>query len=267
MSLIEVDRQHRAGGERLAPRAIATQAVVITAAFLAYLAVRWFANGSEEAAFRHAARLLDVEAALGIDVEKQVQGAVLHLPGVIDFFNFVYAWTYWPYIISTFVIAWFWRRSVFTLYRNAMLISGTVGLIVFSLLPVAPPRFLPGFIDTVGQSGGSAFVGHPDGFINEFAALPSFHVGWVALASAAMFLGTDRRWLKVALVVPVALMSVAVVVTANHYILDIVVGVGLSLSSLAVASRLQRCSTADPEPTPDSGLGLAIVTSSRPSVR
>ncbi|MGB3737507.1 MAG: phosphatase PAP2 family protein [Ilumatobacter sp.] len=206
MSLIEIDRQRSAGRERLAPRAIATQAVVITAAFLSYLAVRWLANGSEEAALRHARRLLDVEAHLGIDVEQRAQHAVLDLPGVIGFFNFVYAWTYWPYIIATFVVAWFWRRSVFTLYRNAMLISGAVGLVLFTLLPVAPPRFLDGFTDTVGQSGGSAFVGQPDGLINEFAALPSFHVGWVALASAAMFFGTDRRWLRAALVVPVALM-------------------------------------------------------------
>lgn len=237
MSLFDVSPERSAAAVRSQALSIAAQTVLITAGFFAYLGVRSMANGSEAAAFRHAKSLLSLEARIGIDIEKNLQAAALDVPGLIQFFNFVYAWTYWPFIIGTFVVTWFWKRELFTLYRNAMMISGAIGLVMFTMIPVAPPRFLPGFIDTVGQSARSNFIGHPDGFINEFAALPSFHVGWVALASAVLFLGAERRWLKVLLVVPPTLMAVAVVLTANHYLLDIVAGVGLSFFALALAKR------------------------------
>ncbi|MGB3735033.1 MAG: phosphatase PAP2 family protein [Ilumatobacter sp.] len=250
MSLFELDRSQPHRPMRTSPAAIALQAVGITAAFAAYLVVRSLANGSETAAHRHAARVLEVEATLGIDVEQRLQAAALDLPGVIDVFNFVYAWTYWPFIIGAFVVTWFWTKASFSLYRNAMLISGAIGLAVFTVLPVAPPRFLDGFVDTVDQSARSNFIGHPEGFINEFAALPSFHVGWVALASAVLFIAAERRWVRALLVLPTILMAVAVVLTANHYVIDIVAGVGLSMVSLLLASTLARRSSAPLEEVP-----------------
>ena len=104
--------------------------------------------------------------------------------------------------------------------------------------------------DTVDQSARSNFIGHPKGFINEFAALPSFHVGWVALASAVLFIATDRRRIKVVLIIPTVLMSTAVVLTANHYVVDIFAGVGLSMLSLFLATKLTSRQSAGTQEIP-----------------
>ncbi len=175
--------------------------------------------------------------AIGLDIEQAAQNAALEIPALIGFFDFVYAWTYWPFIIGAFVVTWFWKRELFVIYRNAMVISGTIGLAIFALYPVAPPRFLPGFVDTVDSTSRSNFIAHPAGLINEFAALPSFHVGWVAMASAVVILGVNRTWLRAILLVPTVLMSISVVVTGNHYLVDIIAGLVLSLFGVVIAVR------------------------------
>ena len=233
--------------------AIVRQTVLIVAGFGAYLGVRILAIGSRDAAFSNARELLHIEDALGIDVEQQLQRGAHQLPRLVDVCNFVYAWTYWPFIVAVFVLTWFWRRDLFVIYRNAMVVSGAVGLVIFTFVPVAPPRFLSGFNDTVGAAQRGNFIARPAGLVNEFAALPSFHVGWVALASLAVALGTTRLWLRCLLIVPTLVMAVTVVVTGNHYVLDIVVGIGLAVMGIVLAVRRsnRRAGCGDPEPTPD----------------
>lgn len=223
--------------EAKTPLSIVRQTAIIVTGFFAYLGVRSVAIGSEVGAFENARRLLHFEDALGLDFEQAAQNAALKIPVVIDFFDFVYAWTYWPFIIGAFVVTWFWKRELFVIYRNAMVISGTIGLVIFALYPVAPPRFLPGFVDTVDSTSRSNFIAHPAGLINEFAALPSFHVGWVAMASAVVILGVGRTWLRILLLMPTVLMSISVVVTGNHYVVDIVAGLVLSLVGVVIAVR------------------------------
>ncbi len=210
------------------------QILVIGAAFVAYMGVRAIANGSEGLAYENARDLLAFEASLGIDWEVDIQRFVLDRGSLISFFNFVYVWLYWPMLVVTLVFTWSRRRRLFVLFRNALLMSGAAGLAIFTVIPMAPPRFLDGFVDTVQGSHRSYFVAHPSLLINRFAALPSFHVGWVALASAVLMLSTRRRWLRSIALVPPFLMSLAVVVTGNHYIVDVVAGVGICLGALAI---------------------------------
>lgn len=213
------------------------QTAVIIAGFVGYMAVRGFANGAERKAFDHADDLLHFERAIGLDFEADAQAFALARPAFIEFFNWIYAWTYWPYIIGAFVITWFWRRDSFRLYRNAMMASGAIGLVIFTLFPVAPPRLLDGFVDTVSSSSRSNFIAHPSFLINEFAALPSFHLGWVTLASVVLALATSQIWLRWLLAVPPVLMAISVVVTGNHYVVDIAAGIVISLSGLFIAQR------------------------------
>ena len=69
--------------------------------------------------------------------------------------------------------------------RTVLMWTTVVGLIGFSLLPVAPPRLLPGFIDTMARYSHygwwSTAASAPRGFghdTNQYAAMPSLHVGW-----------------------------------------------------------------------------------------
>jgi hypothetical protein len=224
------------------PRPIArgtarAQLAAVAAAFLAYSAVRVVTQGDRAGALDHGRDLLHLERAIGLDWERGVQDALIGHDVIRHFFTLLYAWGYWPVVAGTLIVLWRVDRVLFAIFRNALFLSGAVGLLVFALYPAAPPRMLDGFTDTVAESG-QHFVAHPSGFTNPYAALPSFHAGWFFLAAVVLARAAARRTAlrRVArLLAP--LMSVAVVVTANHYVVDVVLGVGLSLAALAVATR------------------------------
>ena len=126
-------------------------------------------------------------------------------------------------------------------YRHvrAILVSVTaVGLVLHIAYPLAPPRMLPGFVDTIAVFGPSIYD-RPgvESVANQYAAMPSLHVGWaviVALGIYWMWTGW-RRWIGAAHAV---LTTVAVVLTANHYWLDaIVVVVLVAAATFVVRGR------------------------------
>ena len=169
------------------------QLTLIVGAFVAYMAVRAVANDSPSDAMSNAHDLLGFERVLGLDVERRAQAFALDRPSLIEFFNVVYAWTYWPLLIGTFVYTWIRRRDLFVVYRNAIFLSGALGLLIFLVYPVAPPRFLDGFVDTIDAADRSHGIAHPSFIINKFAALPSFHVGWVTLACVVIAMSITYR--------------------------------------------------------------------------
>jgi len=213
---------------------------MIVVAWLAYMAVRAVANDAPSKAMSNAHRLLGFEDVLGLDVERSAQAFALDRPSLIEFFNVVYAWTYWPLLIGAFVYTWIRRRDLFVIYRNAIFVSGALGLVIFMFYPVAPPRFLEGFVDTIDAADRSHGIAHPSFIINKFAALPSFHVGWVTLACVVMAMAITYRPARMLLALPPTLMATAVVVTGNHYIIDAIAGIALSLLGLVVAHRRNR---------------------------
>jgi len=234
-----------ATGRRLASAATAKQAVQVAGAFLVYLAVRALTNESEAAAYANAEAILRIESGIGIAWERTLQAATLSRPALLGVFNWIYAWTYWPLLFGSLILTWLVDRQLFYRFRNTLIVSGTVGLLIFMFVPVAPPRFLDGFVDTVSSSHRSNFIAYPSFVINKFAALPSFHVGWSAMACFVLAKLSKRRIHHAALAVPPVLMSVAVVVTANHYIVDVVAGLALSFGSYWVARRWVRPAESD----------------------
>jgi membrane-associated phospholipid phosphatase len=97
---------------------------------------------------------------------------------------------------------------------------------------------LDGFEDTVDAASRQHYIAHPQAFINKFAALPSFHAGWVALAGLLLMAAARQWWLRVLAAILGLAMPIAVVVTANHYVVDVVAGVGLSLLAAKVAASV-----------------------------
>jgi hypothetical protein len=168
-----------------------------------------------------------------------IQDALVPVAAVRQFFTLLYAWGYWPAVVGTLVVLWRIDRRHFAIFRNALFLSGGVGLLVFAAYPAAPPRMLPGFTDTVANSG-QHFVAHPSGFTNPYAALPSFHAGWFFLAAVVLARAVAAPGRRAVLRLSAPLMSVAVLVTANHYVVDVVLGVSLSLGALAVVSAADR---------------------------
>jgi hypothetical protein len=221
------------------------EVALVAVALVAYLGVRAITGAHRAVALAHAEIVLRVERALVLAHETDVQGWIRPHGSVMAALNVFYVWAFWPMVAGALVLLH--RRSArgFVDLRNALFLSGLVGLVVFALFPVAPPRMLPGFHDTI-EMARSQLVAHPSSFSNEYAAVPSFHVGWTALACTAVAAQLRRRLARALVVVPAFLMALTVVATANHFIVDGVLGAGLSLGAWALLRRRAR-RTADAE--------------------
>jgi hypothetical protein len=220
------------------PRAL-RQVFLIGVVVAAYTVARGLVEGSAESARANAQSILDFEGAIGLDVERSWNGFVADRELLTRFFNLIYEWLYWPSVSLFLAILWLRGGPEYRHLRNGLFLSALVGLVFFWLFPVAPPRSLDGFIDTV--AGRALEPGtDPPGGTNVYAAFPSFHVGWPAAAGLAVARAghSSRLWLLA--LVPALLQAVAVVVTANHYLVDAVAGVAISILCVGVAVGADR---------------------------
>ncbi len=214
--------------------------LVILGIFL-YFRIRGLTNASPETAFEHAAEIVELERELGIYVEQDFQDLVIRSDALASLANWIYIWGHWPVIVATMLWTVWFHRSVFLRLRDAMLVSGFLGMLIFVSWPLAPPRLAElGLVDTVTQESQAYRVLQPPAFVNQYAAMPSLHSGWDLLVGIAIVSAATTVWLRaVGFAMPV-LMAVSVVVTANHYILDVVAGVTLVLIGHAVALALEK---------------------------
>jgi membrane-associated phospholipid phosphatase len=222
-------------------RWIASQAAIVAVGVFCYFQVRGLTNADPAVANHHAGRVAELERWLGVDVEVAMQARVLVRPWLVTAANWVYIWGHWPVIIAT--MAWLaWRhRAHFLRLRDAMLTSGALGLVVFVLFPVAPPRLVENdLVDTVTLHSQSYRLLQPPNFTNQYAAMPSLHAGWDLLVGISIATATTWVVIRVLASLLPLLMSFAVVATANHYVVDVVAGVLFALAGYAVAVVLER---------------------------
>jgi hypothetical protein len=220
--------------------ALGQTGLVLLGVFI-YFRIRGLTETSAEVAHEHAQDVVALEEALGIAWEDELQALVTPVDSLETFANWIYIWGHWPVIIAT--MAWLiWRhRDVFLRLRDAMMISGLLGMIVFVTYPVAPPRLAAlGFVDTVTQSSHAYRVLQPPAFVNQYAAMPSLHSGWDLLVGIAIVTAASTATLKAIGYAMPMLMAFAVVATANHFLLDVVAGVALVLVGHAAALALER---------------------------
>jgi membrane-associated phospholipid phosphatase len=216
----------------------AAQVVLCVAAVAGYFAVRSLTEGRTDAAYRNAERVLHLERAIGLPQEAVLQQAVVQFRTVTRLLDHFYVFGHWPVIVV--VLSWLLvrHRGVFRRVRNTMFVSGLAGVVVFATFPVAPPRLLPtGFVDTIAGGSPAYRVLQPAAFTNQFAAMPSLHVGWNLVVGLALWAAGRALWQRLLAVAMPVLMAVAVVLTANHYLLDVVVGVVLAGGSWLLVGR------------------------------
>lgn len=214
------------------------QFVLVALAAIFYFAVRMVTKDAEEAAFANARDLLAFEARLGLDIESWAQEQIIGNDAIVTFFNWVYIWLHWPVIIGAFLWLYRYNKRGYVLFRNAIIVSGAIGLVFFVTYPVAPPRFLDGFSDTVSDLSTSYKYLQPPSIVNQFAALPSLHVGWNLLVGLVLFQAIRHSPVRFLALVSPVLMTLSVVLTANHYIIDAVVGAAVALVGLSGAKLM-----------------------------
>jgi membrane-associated phospholipid phosphatase len=219
----------------------AGQVLVVAVGIVVYFRVRGLTDASAGLARTHARRLLDLEQALHVDVESTWQRPLQSSAGLETVANWIYIWGHWPVLIGTLVWLLWRHRRQFLRLRDAMLVSGGLGMLVFVCYPMAPPRLAGlGYVDTVTRSSRSYRYLQPPAFVNQYAAMPSLHVGWDLLAGLAIFTATTFLAVRVAACLMPLLMAWAVIATGNHYVLDVVAGITLVLVGYAVSMLLER---------------------------
>jgi len=177
--------------------------------------------------------------------------------------NWVYVWLHWPVIVIVLIWLFIESPAQYALYRNAILISGALALLIFAFFPVAPPRFMSefGFIDTIEQRSYSQHVLLPSGLANKYAAMPSLHAGWNLLMSIALVTNARQYIFRaVGVVVPI-LMTASIILTGNHYILDAVAGDLLALVALVLATHLFASNAVDRRSPPSTPSGIIVRSS------
>ena len=217
------------------------QVATITIAAFLYFFVRGLVDGREDDAVRDATWLIDLEQRLGIFWEPTLQSWALDVGPVGTVANWVYIWGHWPVIAATLVWLVVRHREAYARYRNALLLSGAIGLVIFTLYPMAPPRFMDahGFVDTITLHSRAYRVLQPPSLVNQYAAMPSLHCGWDLLMGIAIARHAHRRLRWIGYVLPAAMVA-SVVLTANHYVLDAVAGMTLVVASLRILAAADR---------------------------
>jgi hypothetical protein len=213
----------------------------IVPAYAAYQLVRSAVGGRAGDAFDNASLLIDVERRLGIFYEAALQQYVLPKAWIVDLANYYYIYGHLPVIVIVAIWLYLRHRENYALFRNAFMLSGLFALVGFSMVPLAPPRYMPefGFVDTIVQAQSYYVLQNPK-IVNQYAAMPSLHFGWDLLVVIAVGTCTSRRWLRYAVVILPLFTLSGIVLTANHYFLDAVGGAAVALAGLGIALLLRR---------------------------
>ena len=209
-----------------------------------YLVYSWVRNQFGSAAvaprdaFINATRVIRLEQMLGLYAEPTIQRWFLGWGGFIRFWNVFYGTFH--FVVTGFTMIWLYRRfpRAYPRWRNSLAFTTTFGLVGFALFPLMPPRLLGNlgplggrsynhhFVDTLVEYGGvwSFHSTTMEAISNQYAAMPSLHLGWSIWCYFALDRYVRRRFTRALITIYPFLTMFAVIVTANHYWLDAVGG-------------------------------------------
>jgi membrane-associated phospholipid phosphatase len=219
--------------------ALLGELIVVLVLVKVYDQVRALEAARAGTALHNAHGVLAVERWLHLDVELSAN----HWMAGHHTLSLVMSWWYQlaHLTVTLAVLGWCYLRrpDAYRSARNALVLTNVAGLAVFFVLPVMPPRLLPGggYVDSVAAAGfGSSHTGPVPA--DQYAAMPSLHLAWAVWTASVAMLLLSRYRLRVLLVLYPAVTAVAVVVTGNHYVLDVLAGVLVAVLAL-LASRAQ----------------------------
>lgn len=207
-------------------RQLGVQLLLIVGGYLAYKQVRTLARDQAAEAFDNAARVIRLEKAVGMFTEMDLQRLVLDSTTLVEALNRYYATVHFPATVA--VVVWAYARRRTTVYpelRFLLLSTSAAGLAIHVAFPLAPPRMLPGFVDTLLRYGPSVYPSDPgESIANQFAAMPSLHFAWAVLIAWCVAGAVRHRGVRALLWAHPAITLLAITATANHYWLDSIVG-------------------------------------------
>lgn len=216
---------------------VASQVAVWVGLYGVYLVIRSLTIDDSGAAFVHAARLIDLEQSVGLLHEVWVQNAAGSVGALRGFFDLYYMLGFGPLLAASLLWLGLRRRDAYRELRTSMLSSLAIASFFFVLYPTAPPRLVSslGIVDTVGLAG------HDNGSLagihfNPYAAMPSMHVGWSLLLALVAIRMVRKTLPRVLIALHPVVMTLTVVATGNHFLVDAAAGVTVALIGYALVS-------------------------------
>ncbi|HVF13827.1 MAG TPA: phosphatase PAP2 family protein, partial [Acidimicrobiales bacterium] len=177
-----------------------------------------------------------------------------------EFWNLFYGTFHFG--VTIFALVFLFRRfpARYRRWRNTLAATTALALIGFATYPLMPPRLLPasyGYVDTLRTYGSlwSFDSGAMSKISNQYAAMPSLHFAWAMWSTLVLVPALRSWWAKAAAALYPAFTLFAIVVTANHFVLDAVggvvaLGVG-AVIGFALGARLERRTADRQRQSPD----------------
>lgn len=240
------------------------QVSLFAAAYVAYRIVRGLVEGDANAAFAHARDLISLERTLHLFVEPSIQAWASGSHILIVLASWLYVNAQGTVTIAALLYLYMRHNSSFYFVRNMFMVAMAIALVVYVAFPTAPPRFMPewGFTDTVTDFTGVhlTHTSISSALYNPYAAVPSMHVAFALMIGWPLARLSRRRVVKVLWLLYPLLMAFVIVVTANHFIVDALLGALTACASAYCARWLARArptvwrfSTVAPARLPASG--------------
>jgi hypothetical protein len=182
----------------------------------------------------HGIQILTLEGKLGIRIEVAVQKWVMRSDFWMNALNKIYSYVHIPATLAFMV--YFFKYApppIFRRVRRTLVACNLIAFVIFTSWPCMPPRLLPKeyeFEDTVHKNK-HASAWTTNKFQNQLAAMPSLHFGYSFVIGMSLFFFSPHKWLARAGPLYPALILLAIVCTANHYILDAVAGFCVSVTA------------------------------------
>ena len=233
------------------------EALIVAAFYLVYSWTRnqfgsnaIAADGVPEQAFNNAEKVIRLERFVGLYHEETLQDLFLPWRAFIQFWNTWYGTAHFFVTIVVFALLFWKRPGVFPQWRNSLAFMTALAIVGFALFPLMPPRLLDapcdeyggaciasdlrgdpddgasfGYVDTLAEYGGPWSFDNETmtDISNQYAAMPSMHIGWSMWCAVATWPLLRRRWQRVVVMLYPLVTLFCIIVTANHYWID---GVG-----------------------------------------
>ncbi|MFN8019466.1 MAG: phosphatase PAP2 family protein [Acidimicrobiales bacterium] len=241
------------------------EVLVALAFYFVYSKVRnAFGAGPEsrQIAFGHAQDVIGIERWFHLFFEPSVQQWYLGLPGhgAIRFWNIYYGTAHFIVTIGVLIVAYRKLPARYRFIRNTLAATTGLALIGFATFTLMPPRLLGattpygacygstpdchgyGIVDTLDIWGGSwKFGSGPMAAIsNQYAAMPSLHIGWSTWCALTMVLVIGSGWKRWLWFLYPAITFFCIIVTGNHYWLDAFFGLCALAAGTLIAIGIER---------------------------
>jgi len=210
--------------------------LLVAAVYMAYTLGRFAAAKRPSGAFSHASDVWHVERLMRLPNEAHVQAAVIGWAHVMDLANLHYQIGYVVSVVGSLFWLYVRHPHYYIWYRRFLTLVTGIGLIGHFVYPMAPPRLLTGdnVVDTAAVFGHAVYGPVGTGLSNQYAAMPSLHVGWAVVVAVGAVVVLRSRWRWLAVIHPVLTLLV-VVVTGNHFWMDGIIATVIVAVALAIS--------------------------------